>query len=219
MRVTLVAAMSADGKIAPVARTAHRFGATDFARLERCCAAADALILGGGTLRAHGTTVSIRDQRLLAERAERGQPPQPTTCLVTAGGELSPDLPFFARQAVPRVVATTDGSAPRLTEQFGNLAEIWPCGAEQVSVDRLLDRFAAAGCREVALLGGGRLNAAFAAARRINRLELTIAPVLFGGAAAPTWLDGDGLPAPAELLLTAWSAVDGCLFASYDVSW
>ncbi len=219
MPVTLVAAMSADGKIAPVARTAHRFGAADAARLERCCAAADVLILGAGTLRAHGTTRSIRDPRLLAERAERGLPPQPTTCLVTAGGELSPDLPFFSRQSVPRIVATTDAVAPRMAERFGHLAEVWRCGAAEVSVDGLLDRLAAAGLSEVVLLGGGRLNAAFAAARRIDRLELTLAPVLFGGAAAPTWLDGDGLPAPARLCLTAWSAVDGCLFASYDLSW
>lgn len=216
MPVTLVCAMSVDGKIAPVDRSAPRFGAADAAHLERLCAGADALVFGAGTLRAYGTTFRVRNRDLLEQRAVAGLPAQPLSCVVTRRGDLDPALPFF-RQDVPRTIATTDAAAARCRERFAGLARIWGCGADQVEPRRLLARLDEAGHHEVLLLGGGQLNAQWLEAGLVSRLELTVAPVLFGGAAAPTWLDGPGLPRPLAVALRGCAEQAGCLFLSYDL--
>ncbi len=213
MLVTMVLATSADGKIAPVDRTRFDFGPADRDRLERCCAAADALIMGAGTLRAYGSTVPVRDPALHQRRADEGRPPQPTTVIVTATAELDPGLRFFA-QDVPRVLATGRRGAARWSDER---AAVWVCGEAEVDPAELAARLAAAGMERIVLLGGGRLNAWWLSALPVHRVELTVAPVLLGGSAAPTALDGPGLPRPLSLALRGCEQAAGCVFLSYEV--
>ncbi len=216
LHVTLVAAMTADGKIGPVDRRPLRFGEPDLRRLEAHCAAADALILGAGALRAHGTTVRVREPALLDDRRRRGLLLQPLTCVVTATGQLDRGVPFFARQPVPRAIATTTAGAARCAA-LADLAEIWECGPAQVDFAILLQRLAASGYQRLVLLGGGRLNASWLAAAPVHRLELTVAPLLLGGEGAPTLVDGSPLQPERQLGLRHVEEEAGLLFLSYDV--
>jgi len=217
VHVTLILAMTADGKIGDVGRASPHFGAADRARLHRLCAEADVLVMGAGALRSEGTTVRLSDA-LSASRVAAGRPAQPVTCLVTRAAELAPDLPFFSRQQVPRILAVADEHAEDARHRLGDWAEIWPCGAGDVDLRRLATRLDQHGLHRVALLGGGQLNAAWLANLPLHRLELTIAPWLFGGADAPTPVDGPGLPAPRRLeLVGSEAAEDGLLFLSYIV--
>ena len=214
--VTLVMAMTVDGKIAPVSRVAPHFGAADAERFERLCAEADALVLGAGTLRAQGATRSIVRPELLEARRASGRPEQPLSVVVSAGGRLDPDMAFFTRQEVPRVIATTEAGAVCAAEHAAS-ADVWVCGAERVSPRAVLDTLVARGCERVALLGGGALNADWFAADCVDVIELTLAPRLFGGEKAPTPLDGPGLDAPRDVRLERSETVDGCLFLTYRV--
>ncbi|MBI2297465.1 MAG: dihydrofolate reductase family protein [Armatimonadetes bacterium] len=216
MDVSLVVAMSVDGKIAPVSRERAHFGRADARRLERLCAAADALVFGAATLRAYGTTRTILASALLDARRAAGKPPQPLSVVVTNSGAIDLELPFFTRQEVPRVVATSYLGASR-TERYKGLAEVWICGQEEVGIPDLMARLRAAGVERVALLGGGELNAAFLAADAVDQIELTVAPQLFGGQAAPTPVDGPGLDPPRRLLLSQVDQDEGCLFLTYRV--
>ena len=217
MHVTLILAMTADGKIGPVDRASPHFGAADRARLRRLCAAADVLVMGASALRAEGTTVRLSEEQV-AERSAAGRPAQPATCLVSRAGDLDPSLPFFTRQRIPRYLAVADEHAAAARLRLRHLTEVWGCGAGGVDLVQLTARFAAAGWEKIALLGGGQFNAAWLKVLPIHRLELTLAPWLFGGATAPTPVDGDGLPEPRRLeLVSAETAEDGLLFLSYVV--
>jgi len=217
VHVTLILAMTADGKIGNVARTSPHFGAADRARLHRLCAAADVLVMGAGALRAEGLTVGLKDH-LAAERIAAGRPPQPVTCVVSRRGDLDVDLPFFTRQDVPRVVAVADEHADEAQDRLGDLADVWACGPDRVDLSRLTEQFTAHGLNKVALLGGGAFNAEWLSKLPIHRLELTLAPWFFGGSKAPTPLDGEGLPEPRRLELVGSETVeDGLLFLSYVV--
>ena len=215
--VRLVMAVTADGKIAPVSRVAPHFGDADAERFERVCAESDALVTGAGSLRAQGATRTIVRPHLVAWRAERGLPPDPTTCVISRSGRLDLALPFFTRQRVPRLVATTDQRAAELASHYGAAADLLPCGEADVSPERLLAHLAARGVQRVALLGGGEVNAAWFAADLVDEIELTLAPLLFGGANAPTPIDGPGLPSARQLDLLAHEVVDGCVFVTYRV--
>jgi 5-amino-6-(5-phosphoribosylamino)uracil reductase len=68
---TLVLAMTADGKIADVNRSAAKFSSPqDLRHLEEQVAQADAVLIGAGTLRIHGTTMRVLDPELIQSRIQ-----------------------------------------------------------------------------------------------------------------------------------------------------
>jgi 5-amino-6-(5-phosphoribosylamino)uracil reductase len=107
MRSTLVLAMTADGNIANGDRSAAKFSSPeDFRHLEEQVSQADAVLIGAGTLRIHGTTMRVLDPELIQARVQRGQTPQPIQIVCSRSGNLDPDLKFF-RQPLPKWLLTT----------------------------------------------------------------------------------------------------------------
>jgi 5-amino-6-(5-phosphoribosylamino)uracil reductase len=121
--LTVVLAMSTDGKIADRTRSAARFGsAIDKAHLEQQLAQADAMLFGAGTLRAYGTTLRVTHPELLQQR----QGKQPIQIVCSRSAQLNPDYRFF-QQPVPRWLLTTEAAAiawrnqPQLTHKFDRI--------------------------------------------------------------------------------------------------
>lgn len=190
---TVVLAMSADGKIADHARSAARFSSSyDLQHLERQMAQADAVLMGSGTLRAYGTTLTIRQPALLQQRQQQQKPPQPLNIVWSPSGDLDRQWRFF-QQAVPRALITTPAGAER-----------WQVGAEFESIWTLpqttagwdwqpkFQQLRQAGINHLAVLGGGRLIAALLEQGLVDALVLTVCPLVLGGATAPTPVDGEG---------------------------
>ncbi|MBD0268585.1 MAG: RibD family protein [Cyanobacteria bacterium Co-bin8] len=193
---TVILAMSADGKIADFRRTAARFSSkADLAHLEAHIAEADAVLVGGGTLRAYGTTLPVRQPTLIEQRRQRGQSDQPIHIVWSPSGRLDPDCRFF-RQAVPRGLLTTESGGERWQQQAG-FDSIWalPGTASDWDWPLALAQLVSSGIRRLAVLGGGRLVAELIAQGLIKDLVLTVCPVVLGGAAAPTPVDGLGFGA------------------------
>ncbi|MEL6931015.1 MAG: dihydrofolate reductase family protein, partial [Cyanobacteria bacterium J06600_6] len=87
--LTVILAMTADGKIADYQHSAARFGsANDKAHLQQQVSLADGILFGAGTLRAYGTTMSVSDSALLESRTKRSQLPQPVQIVASASGKL-----------------------------------------------------------------------------------------------------------------------------------
>lgn len=219
-QVIVILAASADGKIATRDRAPAKFSSPlDFAHLERQIARADATLFGAGTLRAHQTTVSVRSPQLRAERQQAGKPPQPIQIVVSRSGRCDRQWRFF-QQPVPRWLLTTQAGA-----------RAWQAGADSaIYFERLLvaddgrgeiawestwQQLLAANIRQLAVLGGGQLVAALAEIGAIDELWLTICPVLLGGEAAPTPVDGLGLKAYLELELLSAEAIAQEVFLHY----
>jgi 5-amino-6-(5-phosphoribosylamino)uracil reductase len=214
--VTVVLAMSADGKLADHTRSAGRFGSKhDQHHLEARVAAADAVLFGAGTLRAYGTTMSVQDPQLQADRAQRGQPPQPIQIVGSASGELDPNCDFFF-QAVPRWLLTTDAGAKDWAAP--KFDRVWAVGAT-IDWPIVLDQLARSGIERLALLGGGKIVGSFFAAELVNELWLTVCPLILGGATAPTPVQTPGwLEATAPRLhLIEVAPVNDEIFLHYRV--
>lgn len=117
--ITAVLAMSADGKISDVGRTGVHLGSrADRAHLEAQVAAVDGVLMGAGTLRSEGVAMGVYADCLLAERAARGQAPQPVQIICSASGNLDPTWRFF-RQSLPRWLLTTAAGAQRWGDRPG----------------------------------------------------------------------------------------------------
>lgn len=198
--------MSLDGKIADRQRGAARFSsAADLDHLEAQVAAADGVLFGGGTLRAYGTTLSVRTADLLTQRRQRGQPDQPLQIVWSPSGNLDPDLRYF-RQPVPRGLVTTAAGAEGWgAEQFEQVWTVPPDRTQPWDWGWILAQFKRRGIHTLALLGGGGLAAEMLRCGCVHEIKITVCPLILGGTMAPTLVEGDGFLADVAPRLTLLS--------------
>ena len=186
-------------------------GAADLDRVDEERAAADAILVGAGTIRRDDPRLLVRSAGRQADRAARGLPPQPAGVTVTASGDLDPAARFFrggadgadsSGPAVPprRIVYAARPVFPKLRDQIGSLAEVVDAG----DPPRLAELVADLGRRGVGRLmveGGASLGTQFLAAGLVDELQLAIAPFFVGDPAAPRFAGPGHYPAgPAHPL-------------------
>lgn len=194
--ITVVLAMSADGKIADRTRSPARFGtATDKAHLERQVALADAVLFGKGTLEAYGTTLPVTSPQLLQQRKQQGKPPQPLQIVCSASGDISPQLKFF-QQPVPHGLLTTAAGKQHNIAPFEQIIVV-PTVNGGLDWINAFQQLTVLGIQRVAVLGGGQLVSSLIQENLIDEFWLTICPLILGGNHAPTPVAGGGFLAGA----------------------
>ncbi|AFZ45624.1 bifunctional deaminase-reductase domain protein [Halothece sp. PCC 7418] len=220
---TVVLAMSADGKIADTARSAAEFSShIDRAHLERQVAKADAILFGAGTLRAHGSAMSLRNSDLIAQRRQQQKPDQPIQIVCTRSGSISTEIRFF-QQKIPRWLLTSQEGAQswqsQSTEYFEEIITS-PTTDGEINWQGVLKTFREKGIENLAILGGGELVAALFSEQLLDELWLTVCPVLLGGKTAPTPIEGIGWDAEnaQNLKLLAVETIDQEVFLNYRLS-
>lgn len=214
--------MSADGKISDRGRSPARFGsAADQAHLEAQVALADLVIFGAGTLRAYGTTMSVRDGGLKLARQQRRQAPQPVQMVCSPSGNLEASARFFS-QPVPRWLLTGEAGLKKWqgTEDFERVWVAPCCGDGAVDWQKIWRELTAQGIEKIAVLGGGQLTAGLFEAGLVDELWLTVCPLVLGGDASPTPVDGVGFLAgeAPRLRLLSIKQEQGELFLHYAVA-
>ena len=194
-QTTLVLAMTADGKIADQTRSPARFSsAADRVHLEKQISLADGTLFGAGTLRAYGTTLSVKNPQLLQARKLRSQRAQPVQIVCSAEAEINPELPFF-RQSVPRWLLTTTAGAKRSSEATKEGFEqiiVAQTSTGKIDWSAAFAQLAQLGLKKLAILGGGKLVASLLEADLIDEFWLTVCPIILGGVEAPTPVEGTG---------------------------
>jgi 5-amino-6-(5-phosphoribosylamino)uracil reductase len=211
MLSTLVLAMTVDGKIADGNRSAAKFSSPqDFRHLEEQVAQADAVLIGAGTLRIHGTTMRVLDPNLIQARVQRGQPPQPIQIVCSRSGNLDPDLKFF-RQPVPRWLLTP---ANIKGEKFDRVLQI--SNGLDIDWQRTWAELAGLGIDRLCILGGAEIATSLWEQDLIDELQLTICPLIFGGISAPMPCMGIGLATPRKLELISNQSIGQEIYLHYN---
>lgn len=205
-------AVTADGKVDTVERRGARIsGAADTARVDRLRAAADAVMVGGGTLLAEDPRLTVRDAALVEARLAEGRPAQPAKVGVASRlgrpGTDVPTLPvgsrFLSDGGGAVILATTrDTDAATLDWLEGQGAQVIVHEPPRVDLAQLLAALHQQGVATLMVEGGGTLVAALLEASLVDELQLAIAPLLFGGHGAPTPVNGPGWPAARAIPLT-----------------
>jgi 5-amino-6-(5-phosphoribosylamino)uracil reductase len=199
--VTVILAMSADGKIADFQSSAARFGSkSDKAHLENQIAISDAVLFGGATLRAYGTTLTVSNPDLLQQREKADKPSQPLHIVITESAKLNPEIRFF-QQSIRRWLVTTHLGAvfwhnrqefERILVFERDSGKINGRINQQIDIKAALHNFKLAGIENLAVLGGGTLVASMFELGLIDELWLTVCPLVLGGMTAPTPVGGNG---------------------------
>lgn len=206
MTLRLVLALSLDGRLAPPDGGAAQIGgAGDREVLEQALAWADAVMLGAGTLRAHGSSCQIRRPELLAARQQRGVASQPITLVVSRSCTppgLQPEWLFW-RQPLQRWLVAPAPVGQPAPSGFERLLPLqgWP---------ELLAQLRAEGLHNLVLLGGAQLAGELLQADVVDELQFTLCPLLLGG--AHSWL-----PAQVRLQPQRWTLLEQRLLADGEL--
>ena len=186
--VTLKMAATLDGRVAARDGSSRWIsGEAARAEVQRMRGAADAIMVGAGTVLADDPSLTVRDP------AYRGSPVH--RVIVDSQGRV-PDSAHVLSDEAPTIVATTDLASRERHEAWRR------AGADVVVYEPkdgrvpLVDLFGDLGKRDlqnVLLEGGPTLAWSGVADGCVDKIVLFLAPILIGGRDAPGILGGEGL--------------------------
>ncbi|MSP29457.1 MAG: RibD family protein [Acetobacteraceae bacterium] len=185
-------AQSLDGRIATASGASGWIsGPADLEHTHRLRALFDAIVVGAGTVRA--------DDPQLSTRLVAG--PSPVRVIVDANRRLDGRYKVF-RDGPPTLLFTAaDSEGP---DHLGTAQVVrLPRSGEGLDPAALLTALAARGLRRVFIEGGGITVSRFLVAGMLNRLHVTVAPLLLGGG-VPAFTLPPAL-APADGLRFNWT--------------
>jgi riboflavin-specific deaminase-like protein len=161
-------AQTLDGRIATSGGSSQWIGgAGDILHTHRLRALCDAVLVGAGTIR--------HDDPRLTTREVPG--PNPVRVVLDADRRLPQTHRIFRDGEAPTLlVAATDGPAAHGEAEVLRI----PRGADGLDLPELLRGLAARGLSRIFVEGGGRTVSACLAAGCLDRLHLTLAPVILG---------------------------------------
>ena len=219
MHVVVNAAQSVDGKLATRRREQLRIsGAEDFDRVDRVRAAADAVLVGVGTVLADDPHLTLDEEDRRVERLRNGRPGDPARVVVDSTGRTPTDARILDDAATTYllVAAATDRERREALADAG--AEVIVAGEERVDVAEGLDRLADRGVDRLMVEGGGEVIFSCFEAGVVDELHVYVGSLVIGGRDAPTLADGagfvEGFP---DLTLTDTEEFDDGVVLSYEV--
>jgi riboflavin-specific deaminase-like protein len=211
--VSLNCAMSLDGKIALPDRRHVSFGSDeDKRRMSVLRATADAVLIGGTTLRATPFAI-VEDRNAVPGAPQRTQPVWNVVLSRTL--DLPFDNPNVTDARVRWLVFTRAGVSAEKLAQVRRAAEV--IELPEVTVPAVLEVLEARGVKHLLLEAGGDVSGQFFGAGRVDDVYVTLVPIVIGTRGAVSLADGAVFPAGQwpRLRLVASQAVGDELFLHY----
>jgi len=214
-RVVADMVATVDGRAAVQGRSVALGHPADRALLRELRTAADAILVGSGTLLAE-RYANLLDDEQRARRVDAGRSPHPLVVTLSRELVLPGEIPLFDEPGVPIVVFTFAGEEIAAPEVGAEL-EVVRLEPEAPLLASALVALGARGVRSVLCEGGPTLLRRLVADGGLDDLLVTVSPLLAAGA-APTMLDGAPLADPAQLALHDVHRADDHLFLHYGLA-
>ena len=188
-------AMTADGKIDTFQRKGAAISSErDKERVERLRADADAVMVGGKTLLDEDPKLTVKSETLRAERLTRGLPPNPMKVGIVTEARLKPDSEFLNTGPASIVIFTTRWTSKHhVSELKSRGVDVYVDDSEKVNLIWALETLKEIGVERLMVEGGATLNFELLRLGLVDEVNAYIAPMIFGGANAPTMAAGSGL--------------------------
>jgi riboflavin biosynthesis pyrimidine reductase len=177
----------------------------------------DAVLVGATTVRREGYGPARPNAERRKWRQDHGLAPVPPVVVVTSRVELDLESAFFTEAVSRPVILTTDATPSERRRRAEEVADVVSCGDTMVDISTGLEQLAERGLKHVLCEGGPYLFGQLAAARLLDELCLSLAPVL-AGVDHLRIIGGPTLEKPVELELAHVLTAEGTLFLRYVVS-
>ncbi|MGA2785629.1 MAG: 2,5-diamino-6-(ribosylamino)-4(3H)-pyrimidinone 5'-phosphate reductase [Candidatus Bathyarchaeia archaeon] len=181
--VTLVGAMTLDGKIASRTGDSRISSKEDLKTLHRLRSRNDAIMIGIGTL--------IQDDPRLTVRLVKGR--NPIRVIVDRSARTPPNSRIFKKGPTVIIAVTKNAPRKRVEALKRAGARILRTGNSQINLLTLLTRLYRLGIKRILLEGGGNLNWSMISNGLVDNITVTVAPMIIGGSHATTLVEGDGV--------------------------
>ena len=213
-------AMTADGKIDTFERKGASISSqSDKERVDRLRAESDAVMVGGKTLLDEDPKLTVKSEVLRAERVARGLSPNPLKVCIVTEATIRLDSAFLTAGPASTVIFTTGQTSK---EQISLLrsrgANVYVHDSERVDLPQALTTLRELGINRLMVEGGATLNFELLRLGLVDEVLAYIAPMIFGGQAAPTMAAGAGLERSAAIplkLIDVEKSDDGGVLLKY----
>jgi 2,5-diamino-6-(ribosylamino)-4(3H)-pyrimidinone 5'-phosphate reductase len=213
-------AMTADGKIDTFRRTGAAISsARDKERVDRLRAEADAVMVGGRTLLDEDPKLTVKSEALRRERLALGLTQNPIKVGIVTEAHLRPDSRFLTAGPAKIVIFSTRRTSKHhvsILESRG--VDIYLDDSEKVNLPEALKTLKQIGVKRLMVEGGATLNFELLRLGLVDEITAYVAPMIFGGANAPTLAAGPGLERDEAIrlrLVTAEAWEDGGVYLKY----
>jgi 5-amino-6-(5-phosphoribosylamino)uracil reductase len=159
-------------------------GPEDLDEVDELRSAADAIMVGAGTIRADDPRLLVRDDSRVAVREAEGRPPHPLRVTVTATGDLDPAARFFAGPGTPLVYAPA-AAAAATRRNLKDKAVVIDAGEELSLAAVLHDLHTERGVLTLLAEAGAVLARDLLAQDLADEIRLAVAPFFVGEENAP----------------------------------
>jgi 2,5-diamino-6-(ribosylamino)-4(3H)-pyrimidinone 5'-phosphate reductase len=196
-------AMTADGKI----DTFERKGATissdeDKRRVDQLRADSDAILVGGRTLLVEGPKLTVKSEVLRAARIARGLSPNPVKVGVVTIADIDPESKFLKSGPAQVVIFTTNQTSNDKLEALRSRGvKVFVHEEPRVNLATMMKILKELGIHRLMVEGGGTMNFELIKLGLVDEITAYVAPMIFGGANAPTMANGSGFTRDAALHL------------------
>lgn len=218
MHVHVNAAVSVDGKLSNRRREQVAIsGPADFDRVDRVRAAADAVMVGVGTVLADDPSLTLDEDDRRVQRLRNGRAGNPARVVADSTARTPTDARVLDDEARTYVLVSEAAAEDDVARLDAAGAEVITAGAERVDLAEALAALESEGVERLMVEGGGELIFSLFAADLVDELTVYVGSMLVGGSDAPTLADGDGfVEAFAELTLVDVERVDDGVLLSYE---
>jgi len=158
-------------------------------------------VIGARTLSLDGWAIRVRDPEIRKRRARTRGALHPLNVVLTSDGKLPSKCEFFTHPETEKLVITTRRAPETRVRRLRKMAEVVVLPGQRVRARDVLEVLAARGARRVLVEGGGTLNFSFFREGLVDEIYITVTPMILGGAAAPTPVDGRGFLKKAQVRL------------------
>lgn len=188
-------AMTADGKIDTFERNGSAISSKrDKERVDELRAAADGILVGGKTLLEEQPKLTVKSEALREGRIQRGLAPNPIKVGVVTAANIPLESDFIKAGNARVVIFTTSQtsiSQIEILRAYG--VEVFVHDAPRVDLTKTMFTLKKVGVDHLMVEGGGTMNFELMRLGLVDELMIYVAPMIFGGANAPTLADGLGL--------------------------
>ena len=213
-------AMTVDGKV-----TTKNLSPVDFTSREdklhlfRQRASADAVLIGHTSLKRDNVRLGLPAE-MQETRVKRGQSRCPLRVIVSNEGRIDRRLNIFQSNVSPVIIFSTKRMPQTFQRALAKRATLHLSNSKHVDLAGMLETLRKRyKVRTVACEGGPTLFRSLLEQGLVDRLNLTIAPYLFGGARAPTLtgVSKDFLPASVHCSLSDMRTIGNECFLTYRI--